>query len=149
MAQGVAEAESERELSKRALAAHVSALDARIRAGLDWRARLRRDGLRYALVGAAAVAVTVSVVALRSRRHRSQAPPVTVASLDDIAAQLEEIREELARRRKEGGPLWQKLAVRAATSAATAAGAVAARRAMEALGAADLTASGAGSGSGD
>ncbi|MGO8685611.1 MAG: hypothetical protein ACLQT7_00295 [Candidatus Dormibacteria bacterium] len=134
MAQGVAEAERERELSKQALADHVSALNDRVRAELDWKARLRRDGLRYAVIGTAAVAIAVSLAVLRSRHHRRETVPPTVASLDDVAAQLEEIREELARRRKEGGPLWQKLAVRAATTAAASAGAAIARRTMETLG---------------
>jgi hypothetical protein len=128
--QGVAEAERERELSKQALAAHVSALDARVRDELDWRARLRRDGLRYAVIGTVTLAITVSVVVLRSRRRRKESPPISVTSLEDIAAQLDEIRDELAKRRKESGPLWQKLAVRAATTAAAAGGAALARQAM-------------------
>ena len=61
-----------------------------------------------------------------------------MTSLDDVAAQLEEIRKELGRRRKEDGPLWQKLALRAATTAAAAAGAAVARRAMERMGDAEL-----------
>ena len=131
MGQGVAEAERERELSKQALAGDVSALGARVRDELDWRSRLRRDGFRYAVIGTAAVLLTVSVVVLRSRRQKQGGEPATVTSLDDVAAQLEEIRQELARRRKVGGPLWQKLAVRAATTAAAAGGAAVARRAME------------------
>ena len=67
-----------------------------------------------------------------------------MAPLDDVAAQLEEIREELARRRKQGGPLWQKLAVRAATTAAASAGAAIARRAMETLGGVEGTSPGEG-----
>jgi hypothetical protein len=126
--QGVAEAERERELSKQALAGDVSALGARVRDELDWRSRLQRDGFRYAVIGTAAVLLTVSVVVLRSRRQKKGDEPATVTSLDDVAAQLEEIREELARRRKESGPLWQKLAVRVATTAAAAGGAAVARR---------------------
>jgi hypothetical protein len=136
--EGVAEAERERELSKQALAGDVSALGTRVRAELDWRSRLRRDGFRYAVIGAVAAAVTVSVVALRSRRGRRKADePAAVTSLEDVAAQLEEIRKELARRRKESGPLWQKLAVRAGTTAAAAAGAAAARQALERLAGSD------------
>jgi anti-sigma-K factor RskA len=120
----VAEAERERELSKQALAGHVSALETRVRGDL------RRDALRYAVIGAAAVAVAVTVVVLRWRRRKADAP-IAVASLEDVATQLEEIRRELARRRKENGPLWQRLAVRAATSAAAAGGAAVARRAMD------------------
>ena len=131
MGQGVAEAERERELSKQALAGDVSALGARVRDELDWRSRFRRDGFRYAVIGTVAVVLTVSVAVLRSRGRRKESEPVTVTSLDDLAAQLEQIRGELARRRKESGPLWQKLAVRAATTAAAAGGAAVARRAME------------------
>ena len=142
MGQGVAEAERERELSKQALAGDVSALGARVRDELDWRSRLRRDGFRYAVIGTAAVLLTVSVVVLRSRRQKKGDEPATVTSLDDVAAQLEEIREELARRRKESGPLWQKLALRAATTAAAAGGAVVTRRAMERLAGSDEPAHG-------
>ena len=137
MGQGVAEAERERELSKQALAGDVSALGARVRDELDWRARLRRDGLRYAVIGTVAVVLAVSVVVVRSRRGKREKEPATVTSLDDVAAQLQEIREELARRRKESGPLWQKLAVRAATTAAAAGGAAVARRAMERMAGSD------------
>jgi hypothetical protein len=140
--QGVAEAERERELSKQALAGDVSALGARVRDELDWRSRLRRDGLRYAVIGTVAVVLTVSVVMLRSRGRRKASEPAAVASLEDVAAQLEEIRAELARRRKESGPLWQKLAVRAATTAAAAGGAAVARRAMERFAASDEPATG-------
>jgi hypothetical protein len=80
------------------------------------------------------LAITVSVVVLRSGRCRKESPPVTATSLEDVAAQLDEIRDELAKGRKESGPLWQKLAVRAATTAAAAGGAAVARRAMERLG---------------
>ena len=146
MGQGFAEAERERELSKQALAAHVSALDARVRDELDWKARLRRDGVRYAVIGAVTVAAAV-VVVLGTRRRRKETPPVTVTSLDDVAAQLEEIREELARQRKENAPLWQRLAVRAAVGAASGAGTAVARRALESLGGADVPPEDAGRGS--
>jgi hypothetical protein len=140
--QGVAEAERERELSKQALAGDVSALGARVRDELDWRSRVRRDGFRYAVIGTVAVVLTVSVAVLRSRGRRKESEPVTVTSLDDLAAQLEQIRGELARRRKESGPLWQKLAVRVATTAAAAGGAAVARRAMERLAGSDEPATG-------
>jgi hypothetical protein len=138
----VAEAQRERELSKQALAAHVAALDTRVRDELDWRSRLRRDGFRYAVIGTVAVVLTVSVVVLRSRGRKKESSTATVTSLDDVAAQLDEIRQELARRRKEGGPLWQKLAVRAATTAAAAGGAAVARQAMERVAGSDERATG-------
>ncbi|MGA3183799.1 MAG: hypothetical protein ABSE52_04295 [Candidatus Dormibacteria bacterium] len=141
MGQGVAEAERERELSKQALAGDVSALGTRVRAELDWRSRLRRDGFRYAVIGTIAVLVTVSVV-LRSRGRGKESEPVTVTSLEDVAAQLDEIKKELARRRRDSEPLWQKLAVRAGTTAAAAAGAAVARQAMERLAGSDEPANG-------
>ena len=141
MGQGVAEAERERELSKQALAGDVAALGTRVRAELDWRSRLRRDGFRYAVIGTIAVLVTVSVV-LRSRGRGKESEPVTVTSLEDVAAQLDEIKKELARRRRDSEPLWQKLAVRAGTTAAAAAGAAVARQAMERLAGSDEPANG-------
>ena len=134
MGQGAAEAERERELSKEALAADLSALESRVRDELDWRARLRRDGARYAVIGTVTVVVAVSVLLLRRRGRRREAAPVGVTSLDDVAAQLEEIRKELGRRRKENGPLWQRLALHAATTAAAAGGTALAKRAMERMG---------------
>ena len=140
MGEGVAEAERERELSRQALTGHLSALEDRVRGELDWRARLQRDGFRYAVIGAVTLAIAVSAVALRARRRRRQnaATPVTLTSLDDLAAQLDEIKEELAKRRKESGPLWQAVAVRAATAAAAAGGAAVARRALGRLAGGDL-----------
>ena len=131
MDQGLAEAERERELSKQALAERVSILGTRVRSQLDWRAKLRRNGGRYAVIGTVTVAIAVSVIVLRSRSRRQESDQVTVTSLDDIAAQLQEIKDELAKRRKESGPLWQKLALRAAATAASAGGSMMARRAME------------------
>jgi hypothetical protein len=131
MGQGAAEAERERELSKRALATRVSALGSRVRGELDWRAKLQRDGLRYAVIGTVAVVVAATVIAIRARRPRKESAEITVTSLDDIAAQLTEIRAELDRRRKDDSPLWQRLAIRTATAAAAGAGGVAARKAME------------------
>jgi hypothetical protein len=134
VAEGVAEAERERELSKEALAAQVTALEARVRDQLDWRAKLRGNGLRYAVIGTVAVVVATSVLVIRLRRSEKETPEVTVASLDDVARELREIKAELAKRRKESGPLWQKLAVRAASAAATGAAGMAARKAMERFG---------------
>lgn len=137
MDQGLAEAERERELSKQALAERVSVLGTRVRSQLDWRAKLRRDGRRYAVIGTVTMVIVVSVIVLRSRTRSKESDQVTVTSLEDIAAQLQEIKEELAKRRKESGPLWQKLALRAATTAASAGGSVMARRAVERMTAAD------------
>lgn len=131
MGEGVAEARRERELSKRALAARISALETRVRAGLDWRAKLREDGLRYLVIGTAVVMIAGTVIVLRLRKPHRQPAETAVTSLDDIANQLTEIRAELAKRRKASGPLWRALATRATAAAAAGAGGVVARRVME------------------
>jgi hypothetical protein len=134
VAQGVAEAERERELSKQALAAQVNALEARVRRQLDWRAKLRGNRLRYAVIGTVALVVATSVLVIRARWSEKETPEVTIASLDDVARELREIKSELAKHRKDSGPIWQKLAVKAAGAAAAGAGGVAARKAMEQFG---------------
>ncbi len=134
MAEGVAEAERERELSKQALAAHVNALEARVRDQLDWRAKLQGNRLRYAVIGTVALVVATSVLVMRARWSAKETPDVSIASLDDVARELREIKSELAKHRKNSGPIWQKLAVRAAGAAVAGAGGVAARKAMEQLG---------------
>ena len=53
--QAIDQAERERELTKQSLAGNIDRLEARVRAELDWKARLRRDGVRYALVGGVVV----------------------------------------------------------------------------------------------
>ena len=136
MGQGVDEAQRERELTKQALATHVDELETRIRAELDWKAKLRRNGPRYAVIGAAVIAVGVGLIVLRARfrKEKDESPDVTVNNLDDIAKQLKEIRKELDERRKDEGPLWQKVALRGATAAAAAAGTMAARQMMDRMG---------------
>ena len=135
MAQRVAEAERQRQLSRQALAEHASALGDRVRHELDWQARLHRDGLRYAVIGTAVVVIATAVVLVRvSRRPKKESREVTVTSLADVAAQLGEIKAQLAKRGKDPGPLWQRLTVQAATAAAAGAGGVVARRLLERFG---------------
>ena len=133
MAQAIDQAERERELTKQALASTLDRLEARVRAELDWKARLRRDGLRVALVGGAVVVAGVGIVVLRRRfGSRGADAGVTPSSLEEMAAELVAIRKRLdeAKINPDGGPVWQKLAVRAVAAAAGAGGTYAARRFM-------------------
>jgi hypothetical protein len=131
--QAIDQAERERELTKQSLAGNIDRLEARVRAELDWKARLRRDGIRYALVGAAVTGAVVGVVVLRRSLGGShEAAPKPVTSLDEIAAELADIRKKLdaAKIEPTGGPVWQKIALRAVSAAAAAGGTYAARRFM-------------------
>ena len=134
MVQAVDQAERERELTKQSLADNLDRLEARVRAELDWKARLRRDGLRYALIGGVVVGATIGVIVLRRTLRGDQPdaerPPAT--SLEEMAAELAAIRKTLdsAKLEADGGPAWQKLALRAVSAGAAAGGTYAARRFM-------------------
>ena len=65
MVQAVDQAERERELTKQSLAGNLDRLEARVRYELDWKARLRRDGPRYVLIGGAVVVTAVGLLVLR------------------------------------------------------------------------------------
>ncbi len=131
MGQALVQAQQERELTKRQLAGNLARLETRVRAELDWRARLRHDGARYAVIGAAAVATLLALVALRAKLRRGEdvPPALAIASLNDVAAEIEALRKELRQgsRRNSAGPLWQKVVLRAVTAAGAAAGTMAAR----------------------
>ena len=132
MAQGVDQAERRRELTKQALASTLDRLETRVHHELDWKARLRRDGLRYALVGGAVIVLAVGVVvAQRARAPKKPAAPPP-STLDEMATELAAIRKRLddAKVEPDGGPLWQKIALRAVAAGATAGGTYAARRFM-------------------
>lgn len=130
MGQAVDRAQQERELTKQALEADVNRLEARVRAELDWRARLRRDGARYAAMGAGALLVVGALVALRLRLRRRDKPSEQhPASLDEVAAELKQLRRDLERK-KGSTPLWQRAALGALTAAASAGGTAAARQMM-------------------
>ncbi|MGI8848515.1 MAG: hypothetical protein ACR2GX_09710 [Candidatus Dormibacteria bacterium] len=133
MGQGVAEAKRERELSKQALAAQVTTLETRVREELDWKAKLRRNGARYAVIGGVAVVTLTAIVVLRMKLGKKRdKQTIKVNDLDDIAKELQELRDELDKRRgRDGGPMWQKLALRVAAAGAAAGGTLAARQMME------------------
>ncbi|HEY8755811.1 MAG TPA: hypothetical protein VIN65_05610, partial [Candidatus Dormibacteraeota bacterium] len=75
MVQAIDQAERERELTKQSLAGNLDRLEARVRAELDWKARLRRDGPRYALVGGVVIAAAVGAIVLRRVVRGDQAEP--------------------------------------------------------------------------
>jgi hypothetical protein len=136
--QAVDQARQERDLTRVALAADIDKLERRIRAELDWKARLRRDGPQVVAIAGGVVAVAVGVLVLRSRfgkRGVAAAAEVEAApSLDELARQVHELREELHGKRRggkggeDGQPLWLKLAVRGATAGAAAGASMMARR---------------------
>ena len=130
MGQGVDQARKERELTRVALAADIDKLERRIRHELDWKARLRRDGPQIIAIAGAVVVVGVGVVVLRARfggkpaeRRRTEEP---APSLQELARQVRELRAEL--KGDEKRPLWQKLAIRGATTGAAAGASLLARR---------------------
>ncbi|HZB98223.1 MAG TPA: hypothetical protein VE219_06460 [Candidatus Sulfotelmatobacter sp.] len=137
MGQAVDQAKHERELTKDALEANVGRLESKVRAELDWRARLRRDGPRYAVLAGSAVLIVGGGIALRimvsrarSHNRRATGPAPT---LDGIVRELRALRSEVeaGRGKGAGGPLWQKVMLRAVAAGGATGGAVIARTLME------------------
>jgi hypothetical protein len=131
VAPGTDEAQRQRELTKQALAESAGKLEQRVRAELDWKARLRRDGPRYAAIAGGAVLLIGTIVIVRSRLRRDKGEEaVAPTTLEDLAAELEKIRKEI----KNGGdktPVWQKVVLRGVGAAGAAGGAYAAKRVVE------------------
>jgi hypothetical protein len=131
VAPGTDEAQRQRELTKQSLARSVGALEQRVRAELDWKARLRRDGPRLAAIGGAAIVLVGTLVFIRSRFRGDAAEEETPAvTLDDLADQLRELRKQVAK----GGdktPIWQKVALRGVSAAGAAGGAYVAKRVVD------------------
>ena len=131
MAPGTDEAQRQRELTKQALAESAGKLEQRVRAELDWKARLRRDGPRYAAIAGGAVLLIGTLVLIRSRLRRDKGEEeIAPTTLEDLAAELEKIRKEI---KKGGGktPIWQKVVLRGVGAAGAAGGAYAAKRVVE------------------
>ncbi|MFZ0128696.1 MAG: hypothetical protein WAL77_04650 [Candidatus Dormiibacterota bacterium] len=131
MAPGTDEAQRQRELTKAALAQSASRLEEKVRAELDWKARLRRDGPRYAAIAGGAIVLIGTIVIVRSRlrgdKEEQEADPVT---LEELVAELRELRKDI----KKGGdktPIWQKIVLRGVSAAASAGGAAAAKRLVD------------------
>ena len=131
MAPGTDEAQRQRELTKQALAQSAGRLEQQVRAELDWKARLRRDGPRYAAIAGAAIVLIGTLLVIRSRLRRGGEDEVVgPTTLEDLAAELQALRKEV----KKGGdktPIWQKVALRAVTAAGSAGGAYAARMVVD------------------
>jgi hypothetical protein len=117
-----------------ALAADIDKLERRIRAELDWKARLRRDGPQIVAIAGAIAVVAVGVLVLRARfggKASSAAAEPATPSLEELARQVRELREDLQGKHgggDDGQPLWRKLAVRGATAGAAAGASMVARR---------------------
>ena len=132
MAPGTDEAQRQRELSKQALEQSAGRLEQQVRAELDWKARLRRDGPRYAAIAGGAIVLIGTIVFVRSRlrgevAEEEETAPVT---LDDLVAELQALRKEV----KKGGdktPIWQKVVLRGVSAAGSAGGAYAAKRLVD------------------
>jgi hypothetical protein len=127
VAPGTDEAQRQRELTKQALAQSAGRLEQRVRAELDWKARLRRDGPRIAAIGGAAIVLVGTLVIIRSRLRRgSEDEVVAPTTLEDLAAQLQALRKEI----KKGGdktPIWQSVVLRGVNAAGAAGGAYVAK----------------------
>ena len=132
MAPGTDQAQRQRELSKQALEQSAGRLEQKVRAELDWKARLRRDGPRYAAIAGVAIVLVGTILFVRSRLRgepveEEETAPVT---LNDLVAELHALRKEI----KKGGdktPLLQKVVLRGVSAAGSAAGAQAAKRLVD------------------
>jgi hypothetical protein len=131
VAPGTDEAQRQRELTKQALAQSAGRLEQRVRAELDWKARLRRDGPRIAAIGGVAIVLVGTLLVIRSRLRRGggddEVGPIT---LEDLAAELQALRKEV----KKGGdkqPIWQKVVLRSVEAAGAAGGAYVAKMVVD------------------
>jgi hypothetical protein len=132
VAPGTDEAQRQRELTKQALEQSAGRLEQKVRAELDWKARLRRDGPRYAAIAGGAVLLIGTIVFVRSRLRGDKVDEeeVAPATLDDLMAELHALRKEVTK----GGdktPVWQKVVLRGVTAAGSAGGAYAAKRLVD------------------
>ncbi|MFN2583040.1 MAG: hypothetical protein ABR498_09905 [Candidatus Dormibacteria bacterium] len=128
MAQGVDEARKQRELTKQTLATNLNRLEARVRAELDWKARLRRDGPRIAAIGAVVVVGVGAVLIIRSRLKRDDEEPETAPTLEDVTAELCEIRKHLEKQNGKSSSMVQKALLRGIAAAGSAGGTMLAKQ---------------------
>jgi hypothetical protein len=134
--EGTAEARRrEVELTRQALAEDVDRFARRLRAELDWKARLRRDGPQIlAIAGAVTLVVVGAFLLRRTLRHRGheEEDDLAGATVEDVARELRALRHDLEKRFDgSSSPIWQKVAVAAAGSAASAGGRLAAGRLLD------------------
>lgn len=139
----------ELEQTREAIALNLHRLEDRVRAELDWRARLRREGPAIAAVlGGVAVLAVGGILLKRRLSPPDRLAPIkgaardardraerTRTSIEDLAADLAELRKELRDRRqgkvKGHEPLWQKLVLAGVTAAAGAGAKAAAARMVD------------------
>ena len=146
MGQATDQARQQVELTRVALAEDIDKLERRIRAELDWKARLRREGPQIAAIAGAVVIVVVGGYVLRravggrgsggrgggSAAAGDASGAKGAMSLDELTREVRALREQLER--KDGGtsgdaqPLWMKVAVRAASAGAAAGASMLARK---------------------
>jgi len=135
--QGTDQARHQVELPRVALAADIDKLEKRIRAELDWKARLRRECPQIAAIAGAVLVVAVGGYLLRRRfggRCSAEAEVGGAMSLEELSREVRALREQLGKGRGKSGtsdgsqPLWQKVAVRAATAGAAGGASMMARR---------------------
>jgi len=130
VAPGTDEAQRQRELTKQALAQSAGRLEQRVRAELDWKARLRRDGPRIAAISGAAVVLVVTLVVIRSRLRRGGEDEVVgPTTLEDLAAELQALRKEVKKGDK--APIWQQIVLRGVGAAGAAGGAYVAKMVVD------------------
>jgi len=124
------------ELTRVALAADIDKLERRIRAELDWKARLRRDAPQIIAITGAVVVVAVGGLVLRRRfggKKGDNGDEGGTMSLAELSREVRALREQVGGKSRHGTssgpePLWQKVAVRAATAGAAAGASMLARR---------------------
>ena len=135
MAQGVDEARKQRELTKQALATDLDRLESRVRAELNWRTRLRRDGPRIAAIGAVIVVVAGAVMVLRRRLKHDPEEDTRPASLEEVTAELREIRRSLEKQNGKSSSIVQKALLRGVSAAGSAGGTMLAKQILQRQGA--------------
>ena len=135
MGQGVDEARQQRELTKAALAGDLDRLEARVRAEMDWRSRLRRERGRIVGIGVGVAVVAVAAGAVLVLRRRFGAKhddaslhPVTLAELN---AELHDLRRAVEKQNGKSSSLVQKAMLRAVTAAGSAGGTMVAREILK------------------
>jgi hypothetical protein len=133
--QATDQAKHQVELTRVALAADIDKLERRIRAELDWKARLRRDAPQIIAITGVVVLVVVGGIVLRRAvgKKGADGEEEGTMSLDELSREVRALRDELGGKRRHGAaappqPLWQKVAVRAATGGAAAGASLLARR---------------------